>query len=607
MDELEQARAQAVAPLCEAATSSYLASTEALARGDAARAQSMIEHALRLAPQSAVLAHQKGVILMTVGQLDEAEPLLRRAAMMNLKASAFCDLATLERRRGRLTEAENHYRLALTADPDAGLIWEGLAHVKRLGGDHAAAAQCLRRALPSAGDRQAAVLSELVHVLAHLAAWPEIERLKPRLAEALAATVHEASAFPLLSLEDMASAHRKAARRMVAARRPPLTALAPCLPRPNARLRVGYLSADLFDHATARLIVEVLEHHDRAVVEVVLLNHGPDDASPLRRRLEAAADRWVDLHGLSHDAAAERVRALGLDVLVDLKGHTAEAWPELILRRPAPLVVHWLGYPGTLGGLVDAILGDPIVTPPGAEAEFDEEIVRMPVCYQPNDAQRPIGPRPTRQAVGLPASGVVFCGFNAIYKIGRPVWRRWMRILEAVPDSVLWLLDPGPVTATVLRREAAYAGLDPERLVFAPWLGGADYPAHLARHQVADLFLDASPYGAHTTASDALWAGLPVLTFVGQDFAGRVAASLLHFLDLPDLVAASPDAYVEQAIALGRSPTALADLKARLKRSRLRPGGPFDAASTARAVEDALIGLHQRALTRHPNPAPASA
>lgn len=584
----------ATAPLQGEALRLFEAGRQALLAGDAMGGRALFEEALDLAPQSAALIQQKGVTFLMEGRLEEGQRWLREAVTTSFSVSALCDLATAERMQNQLESAQANYSLALSGDPELSVAWEGLGYVKRQLDDHAAAVQCLRRALPGAGERRAAVLCELIHCLQYLAAWPEIERLKPQLEEALATSDCEVASFPLLSLTGLEAGRLKAARSLVRDRAKHMRGSpAPFTPRAVDRLRIGYLSSDFFEHATARLMVEVLERHDRGAVEIVLLDHGPDDGTPLRRRLEAGADRLVRLTGLSHDQAAATIRNQEIDVLVDLKGNTANACPDILIRRPAPVIVHWLGYPGPLGGLVDAIIGDPIVMPPGAEADYDETLVRLPVCYQPNDSSRPIGARPSRAALGLPETGVVFCGFNASYKIGRDVWRRWMRILQATPESVLWLLQPNTATAAVYRREASYAGIDPARIVFAPFIPWQGYAEHLARHQAADLFLDASPYGAHTTASDALWAGLPALTFAGNGFASRVTASLLHFLDLDTLIAPSPEAYVEQAIALAQTPAALAELRARLDAGRRRPGGPFDPSATARALEAAYLTLYR--------------
>lgn len=607
--DIAEAHSAAIAPLIGEALTAYEAGLAAIDASDPVTARQHFDKGLARAPHSALLLHQKAVSLMMEGRLGEAEPLLVRAAETGRQVSAVCDLGTLMRQQGRLEEAMAAYNLALSGAPEHPVAWEGLAYVHRQREDYAAAAACLRRGLPTAGPRRATLLCELIHVLQFLSAWSEIERLKPRLAEAMEAEIcAEISSFPLLSIEGMETLHRRAARLLTEIpARLPAKPPSPFSPRRIDRLRIGYLSSDFYEHATARLIVEVLERHDREAIEVVLLDYGPDDGTPLRRRVTAAADRHITLDGLSFDAAAQRIREANIDILVDLKGNTNQSKPELLLRRPAPVLVHWLGYPGSLGGLVDAMIGDPIVTPAGCEADYDEEIVRLPVCYQPNDTRRPVGPRPTRAALGLPDDRVVFCGFNAAYKIGRDVWRRWMSILEATPGSVLWLQKPNQITETVYRREAAYAGVDPDRIVFAPWMGWQDYPDHLARHQAADLFLDASPYGAHTTASDALWAGLPALTFAGRGFAARVTASLLHFLDLDDLIAPSPEAYVERAIALAKDPGALAALRARLATGRTKPGGPFDPTATARALEEAYRGLYGRWAARDTQPASVSA
>jgi predicted O-linked N-acetylglucosamine transferase (SPINDLY family) len=287
---------------------------------------------------------------------------------------------------------------------------------------------------------------------------------------------------------------------------------------------------------------------------------------------------------------ADRIRADRIDILIDLKGHTQDATPIVLARRPAPIQVHYLGYPGTLeGGLVDYLVGDRIVTPPEHFADYAEAIALLPDSYQVNDRARPIADTPPRAELGLPASGIVFASFNQTYKINPDVFDAWMQILEKVPGSVLWLLsktDREPAEAN-LRREAQARGVSGERLVFARHRPN---PQYLALYRHVDLFLDTWPYNAHTTASDALWAGCPVLTLRGETFAGRVAESLLAAVGLPDLVTVSVSDYVARAIALANDEQERARLRGHLEGPG-RESALFDTARTTRALESAYATM----------------
>jgi len=335
---------------------------------------------------------------------------------------------------------------------------------------------------------------------------------------------------------------------------------------PQKRRRIGYLSADFHGHATAYLAAELFELHDRSRFEIFAYSYGPDDRSPIRTRMQRGFDRFVDVCSLSHAEAAAAIHADGVEILVDLKGYTNHARPEIMALRPAPVQVNYLGYPGTMGAdFIDYLVGDRLVSPVERAGDYSEKLVLMPDSYQVNDRRRPIAETPSRQALGLPGNGFVFCCFNQTYKILPDVFAVWMRMLEAVPGSVLWLLELNPWAPQNLRREASARGVDPSRLVFAPLLPLAE---HLGRLSAADLFLDTLPVNAHTTASDALWAGLPVLTCAGETFASRVAGSLLAAVGVPELVTRSLAEYEALGLRLARASGELAELRRRLSRNR---------------------------------------
>jgi protein O-GlcNAc transferase len=358
------------------------------------------------------------------------------------------------------------------------------------------------------------------------------------------------------------------------------------------RIRVAYLSADFHQHATAQLMAGVFEHHDRSRFEVRAISVGPNDHSDMRRRIEAAFERFVDAQPDGDDQVADMIRTLEVDILVDLKGYTQNARTGIFAKRPSPIQVNYLGFPGTLGaGFIDYIVADRDVIP---EHEFDcyaEKIVWLPDSYQANDRYRAIADTPpVRTEHGLPETAFVFCCFNDTYKITPAVFSCWMRILLAVENSVLWLFEENATAAGNLRREAAARGVAPERLVFARRLPNAE---HLARHRCADLCLDTLPYGAHTTASDALWTGLPVVTCRGETFAGRVGASLLNAIGLPELVTTTASEYELLAIGLARDPARLATLKAKLASHRLTTP-LFDTAQFTRNLEAAYAVMMER-------------
>jgi len=335
---------------------------------------------------------------------------------------------------------------------------------------------------------------------------------------------------------------------------------------PQKRRRVGYLSADFHGHATAYLAAELFELHDRSRFEVFAYSYGPDDRSAIRTRMRRSFDRFIDVCSLSHAEAAAAIHADGVEILVDLKGYTIHARPEIMALRPAPVQVNYLGYPGTMGAdFIDYLVSDRFISAVEQAGDFSEKLVLMPDSYQVNDRRRPIAETPSRQALGLPESVFVFCCFNQSYKILPDVFAVWMRMLEAVPGSVLWLLELNPWTAKNLRREASARGVDPSRLVFAPPLPLAE---HLGRLAAADLFLDTLPVNAHTTASDALWAGLPLLTCAGEAFASRVAGSLLAAVGVPELITRSLAEYEALGLRLARAPGELAELRRRLSRNR---------------------------------------
>lgn len=366
----------------------------------------------------------------------------------------------------------------------------------------------------------------------------------------------------------------------------------------HSRIRVAYLSADLHVHATTVLMAGVFEHHDKSRFETIAISYGPDDGSAMRERLRAAFDRFLDVRGRTDLEIATALREMEIDIAVDLKGYTNSSRPGILACRPAPVQVHHLGYPGSMGSdSIDYIVGDKTVIPEKHRLYFREKIAYLPDTYQCNDSKRRIADeRPTRETAGLPNGAFVFASFNNSFKIAPDVFAVWMRLLRENNRAVLWLLEYNATAMNNLKREAQAAGVDPARLVFAKPVPHAE---HLARLPLADLFLDTLPYNAHTTASDALWAGLPVLTAVGTTFAGRVGASLLYAAGLPELVTDSLDAYGALALRLSEDEAALAAIRARLARDRATCA-LFDTARFTRNLEAAYREMHARARRGEP-------
>jgi predicted O-linked N-acetylglucosamine transferase (SPINDLY family) len=363
----------------------------------------------------------------------------------------------------------------------------------------------------------------------------------------------------------------------------------------NERIRVAYLSADFRQHPGAYLIAGLIEQHDRSRFEIIGVSFGVDDRSKIRKRLVTAFDKFYDVQTKSDQEVAKLLRDLQVDIAVDRNGHTLGSRIGIFACRPAPIQVSFLGYPGTTGTqFIDYIIADKVVAPLEHQQFFTEKIVHLPDCYQINDSKRKIAENtPARQAVDLPDHGFVFCCFNNNYKIIPPMFDLWMRILKNVDDSVLWLLSANAAAESNLRKEAEARGIKSARLIFARRVPLAD---HLARHRLADLFLDTLPYNAHTTASDALWAGLPVLTCLGEAFAGRVAASLLNAIRLPDLITTTLEDYEQLAIQLATNPEKLPRRKRRLAENRLTTP-LFDTELFAKDIEAAYTTMYKRHIT----------
>jgi predicted O-linked N-acetylglucosamine transferase (SPINDLY family) len=605
-------------------------------RSELEEAAQIYRAALRRAPDNphlwlalgAALAEQPGQIEESIRCLREARRCLAQAIERDPKSpDARNALGNVLQEEGRLDDAIEQYRAAIAFSPDHAASYNNLGCALVRKGELAEAVGCLREVIrlkpdfaeahfnlasahSLAGRRDDAVRSfeaaeklrpdyppykgALLFEMQHTCDWSRIGELCESQRRSISGQSESSlSPFSLLSipstLAEQLECARQYSRQISAAVAVERQRLNFRFDRaPTAKLSVGYLSADFHEHATAYLTAELFELHDRGRFRVVGYSYGHDDGSPMRARLQRAFDRFVDLGALPHADAAAAVHADGIDILVDLKGYTANARSEIMALRPAPVQVSYLGYPGTMGAdFIDYLVGDRFVTPPQHAEGYSEKLVLMPGSYQVNDRRRPVVDPPPRRELGLPDDAFVFCCFNQAYKILPDLFSSWMRLLQAAPQTVLWLLDWNAWATQNLQREARKCGIGAGRLIFAPKL---PLEAHLGRLGAADLFLDTLPYNAHTMASDALWAGVPIVTCAGNTFASRVAGSLLTAIDMPELIVASLAEYEALTLKLARSPRELSLLRDKIRRQR-SSGMLFDTPRFARSLEKAYESM----------------
>jgi predicted O-linked N-acetylglucosamine transferase (SPINDLY family) len=568
--------------------------TALLQLGRDAEALAALDCALALKPDYAEALNNRGLILARLHRPAEALACYERAlALRPDYGDALKNRGTVLRVLGRPAEAVESYSRAMGFRPDdLDLVLQRAETLRDLKRNEEAARdfETLQRREP----RAMFVMGEIRLAKNNCCDWPDYDAEIARILDRIRAGWPAATPFPVLSFTDDPALQRRAAEIYGATKIPQhLPPLWQGERYGHDRIRIAYLSADFHEHATAYLMAELFERHDRSRFEITALSFGPDGKGPMRARLVAAFDRFVDIRTRTDQEAAALLRQLEIDIVVDLKGHTGGARQAILAHRPAPVQVNYLGYPGTMAlPQVDYILADRFIIPESHEGCYAEQVACLPDCYQPNDTRRAIAERrPSRAEAGLPDNGFVFCSFNNTYKLAPHIFAIWMRLLCRVEGSVLWLLGSSEAAARNLRREAAAQGVPPERLVFAPRLA---LPEHLARHRLADLFLDTQPYGAHTTTSDALWAGLPVLTCPGESFAARVAGSLVRTAGLPELVVPDLDAYEALALALAQDPARLAALKQRLA-TEGRSSPLFDTDRFRRHLESAYEIMWARA------------
>ncbi|MDE8651570.1 tetratricopeptide repeat protein [Novosphingobium album (ex Liu et al. 2023)] len=564
------------------------------AQGRAAEAARGYQTAIALKPDYADAHYNLANLLREGGEPALAlEPYARAIALRPDHGDAFNNLGCALLALDRDEEAIAAFRRAVAMQPGnaAALVNEGKALARR--GELDLAVACFKRALTIAPGDAAVRKYQLFHQ-AHACDWEAYAEF-PALPVEAGQDSGALAPFSALPFEDDPEHQLRRSAAYARATFPSETApLAPPPPSADGRIRIGYFSSDFHDHATLFLMSGLLRAHDRSRFAIRAYSYGPGRDDAMRRHVRDHVDAFIDIREMDDTAVIARARADALDIAVDLKGFTCDSRVALFAGRLAPVQVSYLGYPGSIGHpCMDYIVADPVVLPEGDERFYSEKVARLAGSYQANDDRRPITPDSRgRAGHGLPEQGFVFASFNHTYKIGPREFDVWMGLLREVEGSVLWLLRSNRWAETNLRAEAARRGVDPARLVFGECLPHGE---HLGRLALADLFLDSFAVNAHTTASDALWGGLPVLTLAGRQFAARVCASLLHAVGLPELVTHGEAAYAALALDLARDPARLADLRARLAANRLTHP-LFDTATHTQGLEAAYAAMHERRL-----------
>lgn len=527
-----------------------------------------LQRAVKLNPNDLDVRLALAKVHRSRGSLGDAAGELHQVLEQNSgHLGALQELALVSIAAGTFDAARQLLEAVVAIKPGDGDANYALATAYRGLSDRDSAAVAFRHAFAAQPTNHAALL-HAIHMELYLCNWRglsnDLVRLRALLSDEITLAVDP---FPFIALPGFSERDfRRIAAAFSAATCAPIQKLpsnGDSQHRVVERLKVAYLSSDFHTHATSELIVGVIEHHDRRLFEVYGYSYGVDDGSDMRGRVVRAFDEFYQVDSLNDYELASKIKQDAIDILVDLKGWTSGTRTQILAYRPAPIQVNWLGFPGTFGSaeLADYIVGDKVVTPLSHAGAYAEKIVQMPFSYQPNDDQRKVGAIPTRTQVGLPLNAFVFCSFNQSYKYNPDVADLWAEILRQTENSVLWLLDTGKTARQNLVREFSQRGIVAEQLIFAPKLSASD---HLARLSLADVALDTFPCGSHTTAADALWVAVPLITFPGDTFAARVGASLLHAVGLPEFVVASTQEYAALAKKLYSEPNYLSQIKAYL-------------------------------------------
>lgn len=532
-----------------------------------------LNQAITLKPEMFEAHNNLGIAWKQKGNVDKAINSYLQALTLQPKyAEAYFNLGIILQEQKRLEEAVASYQQALTVRPDYPEAYYNLGQALKDNGQLDMAIECLQTALEQKND-YAEALNTLIHLMQQVCDWRNLDELIKQQLEWLHTRPNtRITPFSFLTTPSTAADQRQCAEQWANNTLLPYIKIREQLGftfpvSTGQKIRLGYLSADFHEHATAYLIAELFELHARDDFEVFAYSYGIDDNSAMRKRLITACDRFIDISHLTDQDAARQINQDNIDILIDLKGYTQNARDHILALRPAPIQINWLGYPGTLGAdFVDYIIADDYIIPAGAEIFYSEKVIRLPECYQINDRKRQVShDTPSRQGCGLPDDAIVFCSFNQTYKILPEMFDVWTDILKQLPGSVLWLLESNRWAVENLRMEARTRGIDPMRIVFAPKRPLAD---HLARYRLADLCLDTYPVNSHTTASDALWMGCPMVTCSGDSFVSRVAGSLLRAIGLSELITHSLNDYKTCVVDLVRNPEKLNVLRHRLENNR---------------------------------------
>jgi predicted O-linked N-acetylglucosamine transferase (SPINDLY family) len=551
-----------------------------------------LDAGVKLAPENASLHFNRGAAYANAGHIETACAAYENALRLDPEAPAvLSNLASQYAALARNVEAQALYVRAIAASPSFAPAHFNLGMLHLDGGRRLDAAASLAVAA-ELDPENGLIAAHLLFQKMHLCRWDGLDQLSRCVERAISQDSADIPPFVVLSMPGTTPQLQRRCAENHSARliRPsPVGALEGGSKRDRERLRVAYISSDFKSHATAYLMIEMLEAHDRSRFEVIALSYGVDDGSTMRGRVAASVEKFVDLAGLSVVDVVQRVVELELDILIDLKGYTEGNHSEWLQYRFAPVQINWLGYPGTLGApWVDYLIADAVVAPLEHQWMYRERLLHLPQSYQPNSRERSCGLRPSRADEGLPEQALVLCSFNQTYKITPEIFSVWMEVLHQVPQTVLWLWASNPWAEIELRRVAEAKGVDAQRLIFAEGRAQAD---HLARLPLADIALDTFPCNGHTTTSDALWAGVPVVTLRGLAFAERVAASILSAAGLEELISRTREDYLAIIVKLCNDPEALSRLRVRLSELR-STSSIFDSARFANNLEDLLINIH---------------
>ncbi len=548
-------------------------------------------------PDAFIVWNLLGAAKKGLGRMDEAIVAYNKALILQPDyPDTYNNMGVTLREQGKLEEAIAAYDRALSIKPDYAEAFHNMGNALRAQGKLDEAIAAYEKALSFKPD-YAEARAHCLHNQEHICYWSAIEASRSRVTE-LGIIGQSVSPFSVLSLEDAPERHQL--RSELHARQKYPQRLSPAIAKPSTkpeRLRIGYFSADFHNHATMYLMAKVFALHDKSNFEIFAYSYGPDTQDKMREKLMSDVDVFHDVREMDDMQIVDLARADNLSIAIDLKGFTQNTRLALFAYGLAPVQISYLGYPGTLGtDFIDYIVADPVVIPDNKRQYYSEQIIYLPNTYQPTDNTRVISDKiVTREDMGLPNEGLVFCCFNASYKISRKEFDIWMRLLGKVENSVLWLLKSNKWAEQNLKREAEARGVSAERLIFAEKVPPDE---HLARQKLADLFLDTFNVNAHTTTSDALWAGLPVLTKLGEGFAARVAASLLRAIGLPELITESEEAYEALALALATDPNELAKIKSKLEANRLTQP-LFDSEMYTRHLETGYQMAYDRYFTGH--------